>query len=158
LFYYMTPTNAIDWMRTKNSNESWKITNISKVESYGYDLSVSWKFSDFETKVLYSSNYKNFDIPEDKELKYIENYPKNSLSLILFLPKIFGIESSITNIYKVYTKTQPKEFLLTSVSLSKTISNIKFSFSIENLFNVKYEEIPSIQQPPFGMFLQIAYR
>jgi iron complex outermembrane receptor protein len=158
LYYYMTPVNAIDWMRTKNSNESWKITNISKVELYGYDLSVSWKFPDFETKILYSSNYKNFDIPEDKELKYIENYPKNSLSLILFLPKIFGIESSVTNTYKVYTKTQPKEFLLTNVSLSKTINNIKFSFSIENLFNVKYEEIPGIQQPPFGMFLQITYR
>jgi len=26
------------------------------------------------------------------------------------------------------------------------------------LFNVKYEEIPGIQQPSFGVFLQITYR
>ncbi len=156
LLYYFVPTNAIDWMRTKNSNEPWNITNLAKIESYGYDINIDSNFFGLTTTILYSSNYKNFDLPEEKELKYLENYPKNSLSLILFFPKIFGIKTTISNTYKLYTKTNPKEFLITNISFSKTIKNINISLNIENLFDIKYEELIGIQQPPRRFFLQIS--
>lgn len=108
--YYYEPTNVIDWARTKNTNQSWKITNLSKVESYGTELTLDSNILELNTKIIYSFNTKNFDLPENIEFKYIENYPKNSLSFILFFPEFFGLKTNLTNIYKNYTKTTPTDF------------------------------------------------
>ena len=152
--FYSIPTNMIDWMKTKDATV-WRITNISKVEVYGTDFVMSYKFLLFDLKFLYSFVNKNFNLPEDKELKYLSNYSKNSFSLIINFPKVFGIDTTISNYYKNYTQTNPKEFLITNLSFSKTIKNIKFLLTVENLFNVKYEEVVGIQQPPQRIFLQI---
>jgi|GEM_PF-1839441 len=154
--FYYKPTNVIDWIRTKSATESWKITNVAKTEIYGGELGIDWTFfSCFDAKLFYSVTAKKFNLPENKELKYIENYPTNSLSLILSFPEILGIKVNISNLYKTYTKTQPQRFFLTNISVSKNFKGAIFSLTIENLFDVKYQEVPGIYQPQRQMFLSI---
>lgn len=148
LGFLYEPTNMIDWVRPKGTTQSWRVANIAKVKSYGGSFDLKFRYKSFESKICYTYTTKEIDLDPTKELKYIENYPKHYLSLILHLPKIFGFETSIDNVYKQLTKTQPKEFIITNLGIKKSFKNLNFTFSIENLFDIKYEEIPGISQPP----------
>ncbi len=153
-FFYL-PMNAIDWVRTKNSTESWKVSNIAKVETYGVNLNLNLNYGGFDAEINYIYTKKLFELEPTKELKYIENYPKNSLNLVFNFPEFYGFRVSMLNKYKELTKTTPRIFYITDLSLIKTYKNFKFNVSIENLFNIKYEEVPGIPQPPRSLFVKI---
>ncbi len=151
------PTNAIDWTRTKNSTESWKVTNIAKVETCGVNFALYVTLRKLSLNLNYTYTYKSFEIEPTKELKYIENYPKNNLSVVLSLPEIYGFRLSLLNKYKELTKTNPKNFWLADFVISKNYKNLNFTASVENLFDIKYEEIPKVTQPPRSFFVSINY-
>ncbi len=145
---YYEPTNSIDWAR-ESGTSSWKVTNIAKLETYVLDFKFNFNYKFINSKLIYTFVNKKFDLPQNIELKYIDNYPTNSLSFLLFLPPVIGFETSVNNIYKKYTKTNPEEYLITNLTISKKFfENLEVVLGIENLFNNKYEEIPAIQQSP----------
>ncbi|MFN3550309.1 MAG: TonB-dependent receptor domain-containing protein, partial [Endomicrobiia bacterium] len=152
---YCEPINAIDWARESGTSR-WKVTNIAKVETYVLDFRFNFNYKFINSKLMYTFVNKKFDLPQNIELKYINNYPTNSLSFLLFLPPVIGFETSINNIYKKYTKTQPEEFFITNFTISKKIfKNTEVILNIENLFDNKYEEIPGIQQSPQRILLKL---
>lgn len=152
---YYEPTNVIDWTRTIGSY-SWKVTNIAKVESYNLDAKLNFKYKFIKSEMIYTFVEKKLDLPQNIELKYIDNYPTDSFSFLLFLPKIIDFDISIGNVYRKYTKTQPKEFFITNLTISKKFfENAELLCSIENLFDKKYEEIPGIQQSPQRLLLKL---
>lgn len=141
------PFDIIDWVRTKNTSK-WYVTNITKAQVYGCNLSLKLNYKNFVSNIFYTFTEKYFDVDENKELKYVDNYPKHNLSMNFSLLKFFGFELSFFNNYRYLTKTQPKEVLLSSVVLSRTIKSFEVKTSIENLFNIKYEELPGVEAPP----------
>lgn len=153
LFFY-EPTDTIDWMRNKNSTR-WVVSNIAKVKSCGSSFNLSFKYKNLTSKVIYTYLTKEFELPENKELKYIENYPKHSLSLMLYFSQIFNFDLTIYNNYKYMTKTNIKEANVCGFGLTKKFGRSEFKFFVENLFNIKYEDLPNIQGQPRSLYFTV---
>ncbi|MEN3013555.1 MAG: TonB-dependent receptor plug domain-containing protein [Endomicrobiia bacterium] len=146
--FFYEPTNTIDWTRTKNSTQPWRITNIAKVKTFGGNLKLDFSYKNFDVKLYYEHILKEFNLDPTKELKYIENYPKNFLSLSLGFHQVFGFNVYVESVYKHLTKTNPDDFTLFNLGIRKTFKKVNLTLSVENLFDIKYEEIPGVQQPP----------
>lgn len=152
------PFDIIDWMRTKNDPTArWNVTNIAKAQTYGCNLSLGFSYKKLQSKILYTFTEKEFELDSTKELKYVENYPKHNLNVNISVAKILGFNLSMLNSYRYLTKTQPKEVFLSSFILDKTIKNFKIKTSVENLFDIKYEELPGLQAPPRTYKVGVTY-
>ncbi len=142
------PTNTIDWLRMKNSSDVWKVSNIAKVDIKGIELVTQLCYKNLSSSLFITFIEKTFDLQENLETKYLENFPKQTVSLVCSLPMFYKIETTFTTTYKHFTKTHPQEFVVFNLTWIKNFTNTKFYLTIDNLFNIKYEEFPGVQSPP----------
>ncbi len=140
-------SNLIDW--TKNINSTvWKVDNISKSNTEGLETSMVFIGEAKPIVRIYTNLLnKKISIPDGKELKYAANWPNKNFGIIYYLPRLYGIETNISCVYKEMTKTNPKEFFLTDIFISKKISNLTVFSSLKNIFDIEYEELQNIKQP-----------
>lgn len=154
--FSQTPYDAIDWTRTIGTTR-WYINNITKVETYGLNLFTTLNIGKFSSYINYTFAEKKFELDPTKELKYIENYPKHNLSLNFKVKEVLGFELEVLNNFRYLTKVAPNEIYLCGISLKRKIRNIDFRVSVENLFDIKYEEIKGVSAPKrnfnFGVYI-----
>ena len=150
--------NLIDWIKDINST-SWKIDNVAEADTNGLDIGVDIFSTNISPRLRINTIIldRKIFVPQGKELKYADNWPEKYFSMVLFPDKFYGINSTISLVYKKMTKTNPKEFFLLDTVFSKEIGSITFFVKAKNIFDIQYEELQNIVQPGRQIFSGIEY-
>ena len=153
-FFVRNEINFIDWVGETPTGK-WFAKNINeKMIFYGFESEIKFLLLS-KINVTIRNNF--IDIYKGKNYisKYGLNYAKEQLSFYIQTPLFWGIENSLSIVYK-YRKN--KSFTITSIYFEKNIyKGAGIFLSVENLFNEQYEEILGVLQPPRRIYAGINF-
>lgn len=151
--YYIDINELIRWI--PDDNGQWRPVNTAEVYNYGIETFAEWSSELFNNRIALRGNYaftRSIDRRRGKQLIYTPlhkatfstAYAVGDLSILfqsLYNGKIF---TSTDNLYEV------DGYLLATVGLDytlKTRPKMSLGLQIENVFNKKYESLPSRIMP-----------
>ncbi|MFQ3675580.1 MAG: TonB-dependent receptor [Endomicrobiia bacterium] len=151
--------NLIDWTRNVGTTV-WRIDNIAESNANGLDFGAEVFSKNNSPRIRVNTIIldKKVDLPSGKELKYADNWPEQYYSIMLFPEKFYDINSNVSLVYKKMKKTNPEEFFLLDIALSRDIFNTNVFVKVKNVLDTQYEELPNIPQPGRQIFMGIEYK
>jgi len=169
--FYRNAHNTIDWIKYLSADK-WQPQNLTNLKTYGVELSGKHLFKDcFFKKISFSYAYLNMNKNESQTFisKYVLDYLKHKLNVGLSHKFFYNSDLTWSLIYKnrngqyldyingQYQLFDYKPYLLTNVKLNKQYKKMRFGISIENLFDVAYNDLSYIKMPGRWFIFELAY-
>ncbi|MCK5846268.1 MAG: TonB-dependent receptor [Bacteroidales bacterium] len=162
--FYNDAQNSIDWARMTDTVK-WQPINITNVQAYGIDLSLTINTKSFGVKIIdhLSFSYSYLDkktSSEEYQSHYVMNYLKNkfvvnlnhklyknfSIGYIYKYNDRIGQYQEYDNISKKYILTDYEKFSLIDIRISWKNKNWFIYTDLSNAFNTKYQDYGNIVQ------------
>ena len=164
--------NTIDWIKT-NPADKWQPQNLTDLQTFGVELNATHHFKNsvFKTVSL-SYAYLNTtkDIAQNYISKYVLDYLKHKANLSISYKFFFDSAMHLTAVYKNrngqyldYTNDQYrlfdyKPYWIANLKWSKQIKSTHIGVSIENIFDVTYNDLSYIKMPGRWIIFEINYK
>ena len=163
--FYIDTQDMIKW--APNSSGVWRPDNIANVKNYGIEATVKTEFQYKKHRINISGTYayvKAIDQKTDKQLIYVPLHKANGTISYHFKKYTAFYENVFTD--AVFTNGNNTNSLLgysvANIGLSYNISinknNFILSGRVNNIFNKKYEIVPSRPMPNRNFLISINYK
>ena len=171
-FFYRHAHHTIDWIKYQ-PDEKWQTQNLTGLHTYGAEVHFSRKFPQkFIKNIKLSYAYLNMQKDDNQSFisKYVLDYLKHKFNLELSHRFLFDSQMHWSGIYKdrngqyldyvngQYRIFDYKPYFLTHLKITKQMRKTRLGLSIENLFDVAYNDLSYIKMPGRWVILEIKYR
>ncbi len=164
--------NTIDWIKYR-VKDKWQPQNLTRLQTYG--LEVSWKHrfnKGFIKKAALSYAFLYMEKGDNEQVisKYVLDYLKHKFNISLSHRFLFDTNLQWTAVYKnregqylnyidnQYRLFDYKPYAVVNLKLNKEIGKSRLGLSIENLFDVKYNDLSYVQMPGRWIIFEWRYR
>jgi len=148
--FYRQQNNLIDYVQ-HFSGDKYHAENFSEATVRGVELQSQWMNFGVNDNILkqaffgYTYIESQLDIKSAFRTKYSFTHPKHQLNGAFTIQLPFEILSTVSGSYS-YRSKLPSTSLF-DLTILKSIGTVDVIFSVSNLFNKSYEEIPGIHLP-----------
>jgi iron complex outermembrane receptor protein len=169
--FYRNGSNTIDWIKD-NPEDQWQTQNLTELNTYGAEFMFEKKFKNLFIKQLsLSYAYINAEKTQQNFIsKYALDYLKHKMVASITHQSLAGIQANWTVTYKDrngqyldyvnahYQLFDYKAYWLCNLKLSKNYKNTRFALSVENLFDVSYNDLSFIKMPGRWFIAELVYK
>jgi iron complex outermembrane receptor protein len=163
---------TIDWVKT-NPSDKWQPQNLTRLQTFGLTFNFSKKFDhDWLKKLQLSYAYLEMKKSENQSFisKYVLDYLKHKLTVDFSHKFIYDTEIHWTALYKdrngqyldyvdnAYQLFDYQPYFLTHIKCSKQINRTRLAISVENLFDVEYNDLSYIKMPGRWFIFELNYK
>ncbi|AUC85908.1 TonB-dependent receptor [Polaribacter sp. ALD11] len=151
--------NLIDFIRQNTTDSKFTATNISKVNTQGFEVNTDYRFKikEFNQTVSFGYNFLNDDILEQN--KDLSRYSLNTLKhqfITRFSSKLFkNVRQNI--IYKHAERTVGTSYNVWDASIIVDVNKFSFTVTANNIFDADYIESGFVPMPPSNVLFGLRY-
>ena len=164
--------HTIDWIKF-HLDDKWQPQNLTQLQTLGFEVTATRKFNKgFLKKVVLSYTYLTMDKKETQNFisKYVLDYLKHKAHLEIAHNFLYHTVLYWTLIYKNrngqylnyinnhYQLLNYKPYTVTNLKLNKQFNRLRIGLSIENLFNIKYNDLSYIRMPGRWLIFEFSYK
>lgn len=157
--YNRDAQNLIDYIRPNTTETIYTATNITDVNTKGFevDLAYHFKLSNFKQTLAIGYNFLEDDILEqNKELsRYSLNTLKHHFTTRLSTQLFKNVSQNI--IYKHAERTTGDSYNVWDASLAINLKQLEFTLTASNIFNADYIEAGFVPMPPSNLLFGLRY-
>lgn len=156
-FFNRDATNLIDYIRPNTSQTIFTATNITEVNTKGFEFDANYNFKMVGFTQTLSVGYSFLDDTILEQNKELSRYSLNTLRHHFTTRFSSKILKNLTQniIYKHAERTTGQSYNVWDASIVLTLSEIDFTFTANNIFDVDYIESGFVPMPGsnvlFGM-------
>jgi vitamin B12 transporter len=144
--YYRQGKNIIDWI-LKDGSDKWESSQMTKLNTFGADVSISYGFDKILKDISVSYGYVSTDKnSQGYTSKYALDYMKNKFSSHILLEFIPKLTLDITGSWYDRSGNFVPYFLL-DARLSWSPKIFSFFIDANNILNTKYYDFGGLAQP-----------
>ena len=170
--FYRKAKNTIDWIKYQPSDK-WQTKNLTTLNTYGIESSFKLFFKQkFINQFKLSYTYLYMEKMNNTNIisKYSLDYLKHKLNIdvshrFLYKTKVnwMFMYKNRNGVYLNYVNNQYQLFnyqpyFLTNVKITKQVNKLRFGLSIENLFDIDYNDLSYIKMPGRWVILELKYK
>tara|TARA_R110002050_G_scaffold94765_1_gene197062 strand:- start:44068 stop:45900 length:1833 start_codon:yes stop_codon:yes gene_type:complete len=157
--YNRDAQNLIDFIRPNTTETIYTATNITDVNTKGFevDLAYHFKLSDFKQTLAVGYNFLEDDIlDQNKELsRYSLNTLKHHFTTRLSTQLLKNVSQNI--IYKHAVRTTGDSYNVWDASLAINLQQLEFTITASNIFDADYIEAGFVPMPPSNLLFGLRY-
>lgn len=157
--YNRDAQNLIDFIRPNNTETVYTATNITEVNSKGFEVDASYHFkiNTFNQTLAIGYNFLEDDIlDQNKELsRYSLNTLKHHFTTRLSTQLCKNVSQNI--IYKHAERTTGDSYNVWDASLAINLKQLEFAVTASNIFNADYIEAGFVPMPPSNLLFGLRY-
>ena len=157
--YNRNAQNLIDYIRPNTTETIYTATNITEVNSKGFEVDASYHFkiSTFNQTLAVGYNFLEDDIlDQNKELsRYSLNTLKHHFTTRLSTQLFKNVSQNI--IYKHAERTTGDSYNVWDVSLAINLKQLEFTITASNIFDADYIEAGFVPMPPSNILFGLRY-
>ncbi len=144
--YYRQGKNIIDWVQ-KDGSDKWESSQMTRLNTFGLDISVSYGFEKFLKDISLSYGYVSTDKNSQGYVsKYALDYMKNKLSSHILLD--FTKNITLDCVVSWYDRNGDYDpYWLLDARLSWNRSILALFIDANNILNTKYYDFGGLVQP-----------
>lgn len=158
--YNRDAQNLIDFIRPDTTTPIYTATNITDVNTKGFewDATYHFKFNHFKQTLAVGYNFLEDDIlNQNKELsRYSLNTLKHHFTTRLSTQLFKNVSQNI--IFKHAERTTGDSYNVWDASVVLNLKALEFSINANNIFNVDYIEAGFVPMPPSNLLFGLRYR
>ena len=157
--YNRNAQNLIDYIRPNTTETIYTATNITEVNTKGFEVDASYHFkiSTFNQTLAVGYNFLEDDIlDQNKELsRYSLNTLKHHFTTRLSTQLFKNVSQNI--IYKHAERTTGDSYNVWDVSLAINLKQLEFTITASNIFDADYIEAGFVPMPPSNILFGLRY-
>ncbi|ALJ05748.1 TonB-dependent receptor [Pseudalgibacter alginicilyticus] len=157
--YNRDAKNLIDFIRPDTTEPVYTATNITKVNTQGFEVDLAYHFNinTFKQTLSIGYNFLEDDIlDQNKELsRYSLNTLKHHFTSRLSTQLFKNISQNL--IYKHAERTTGESYNVWDASLVLNLKQLEFTITASNIFNADYIEAGFVPMPPSNMLFGLRY-
>ncbi|WP_372757608.1 TonB-dependent receptor plug domain-containing protein [Mariniflexile sp.] len=157
--YNRDAQNLIDFIRPSINETVYTATNITEVNTKGFefDASYNFKLSEFNQTLAIGYNFMEDDIlKQNKDLsRYSLNTLKHHFTTRLSTQLFKNISQNI--IYKHAERSTGDSYNVWDASIALNLNQVEFSITASNIFNADYIEAGFVPMPPSNVLFGLRY-
>ncbi|MCF7805945.1 MAG: TonB-dependent receptor [Candidatus Marinimicrobia bacterium] len=149
--FYRDGYNLIDWARSSPA-EPWQAQNIGDVDTYGGEIEMKYFLGEGQLgslpveRISAKYAYLRLDTGNPPDIsKYVLNYIQHNIQAGLMATLPAGIRQLW--VVRYIDRRQVEPYTLVDINTLYRIGKYHLSFEINNLLDVRYEEIPGVPMP-----------
>ncbi len=158
-FFNRDSDNLIDYVRENTDNSAFTATNITKVNTKGFELDAGYNFKIGSYTQTISTNYTFLEDDILDQNKDLSRYSLNTLRhqfTTRFTSKLFkNVRQNI--IYKHAERTVGTSYNVWDASIIVDVNKINFTITANNIFNADYIESGFVPMPPSNVLFGLRY-
>jgi vitamin B12 transporter len=153
-------TNLIDYTRQNTTDSKYTATNITKVNTKGFELNADYRFkiNEFNQTLSFGYNFLNDDILDQN--KELSRYSLNTLKhqfITRFTSKLFkNVRQNI--IYKHAERAIGTSYNVWDASVIVDFNKFVFTVTANNIFDAAYIESGFVPMPSSSVLFGLRYR
>ncbi len=170
--FFRQSKNTIDWIKTDPADK-WQPQNLTDLQTFGIEFNAMHHFKTgiFKTIGLsYAYLDMNKDITQNFISKYVLDYLKHKASISILHNFFFNSKIHWTAIYKnrngqyldytggQYRLFDYKPYWIANMKWSKQINRTRLAISIENIFDISFNDLSYIKMPGRWIIFEINYK
>ncbi|HCY97233.1 MAG TPA: TonB-dependent receptor, partial [Polaribacter sp.] len=158
-FFNRDATNLIDYVRTNTTDSKYTATNITKVNTKGFELNTAYRFkiNNLNQMVSFGYNFLDDDILDQN--KDLSRYSLNTLKhqfITRFTSKLFkNISQNI--IYRHSERAIGTSYNVWDASVNVAFKSFNLTVTANNIFDAAYIESGFVPMPPRSILLGVRY-
>jgi len=164
--------HTIDWIKFHPADK-WQPHNLTQLQTLGFEMTASHRFNKgFFKKIALSYTYLTMAKNESQYFisKYVMDYLKHKAHLeiahnflyhtVLYWTLVYKNRNGqyLNYIDKHYQLVDYKPYIITNLKLNKQLNRMRIGLSIENLFNIKYNDLSYIRMPGRWVIFEFNYK
>jgi iron complex outermembrane receptor protein len=158
-FFNRDANNLIDYVRTNNTDAMFIATNITKVNTKGFEFNTAYRFkiNDFNQSLSFGYSFLDDDILDQN--KELSRYSLNTLKhqfITRFTSKLFkNVSQNI--IYRYAERAVGTSYNVLDASLIVALKTLSLTVTANNIFDAAYIESGFVPMPPRAILCGIRY-
>ncbi|MEP3837239.1 MAG: TonB-dependent receptor [Algibacter sp.] len=158
--YNRDAKNLIDFVRTGVTETTYTATNITEVNTKGFEVDAAYHFklNTYNQTLAIGYNFLEDDILNDnKDLsRYSLNTLKHHFTTRLSTQLFKNVSQNI--IYKHAERTTGDTYNVWDASIALNLKEFEFTFTASNIFNADYIEAGFVPMPPSNVLFGLNYK
>lgn len=158
-FYNRNAKNLIDYIRPDTDTAIYTATNITEVNTNGFEIDLAYNFNlaDYKQTLAVGYNFLEDDILEqNKELsRYSLNTLKHHFTTRLSTQLLKNVSQNI--IYKYAQRTTGDSYNVWDASIDFQVKQFEFTLTASNIFDADYIETGFLPMPPSNVLFGMRY-
>ncbi|NRD22018.1 TonB-dependent receptor [Winogradskyella litoriviva] len=152
--------NLIDYIRQDTSEEVFTATNITEVNTKGFEADVAYHFklNNFNQTIAIGYSFLDDNISEQNEelSRYSLNTLKHHFTTRLSTKLFKNVSQNI--IYKHAERTTGQSYNVWDASIVMKLKQVELSFTASNIFDADYIESGFTPMPPSNVLFGMSYK
>lgn len=159
LFFNRDATNLIDYIRPNTSQTIFTATNITEVNTKGFEFDANYIFKMVGFTQTLSVGYSFLDDTILEQNKDLSRYSLNTLRHHFTTRFSSKILKNLTQniIYKHAERTTGQSYTVWDVSIILNLNKFDVTFTANNIFNAKYVESGFVPMPESNVLFGLRF-